>query len=672
METKGSSLKSHFPTNLLLDSGSEELLHTLIRRRLPFVILDTRTADTIVFASDAFLSTTEYPAAEVIGQSCAFLQGPERRPDTCQRMRQAFQCGQAMEEAIQFCTKSGQRYSCSLSLSPIKHQEQPITHYLAVQKHIIMADCYVRSDSSEGLSDVGENFCESRSPCSVQSGAHYFKPKPPVLTPSHQRRMPRQPFSKPHPPLFPKPLLADGAEPAEAQELPTQRPARPTVDGAVAGGCGEPSSSPPHDLKAMEKELREKEQALCALRDTMEQRRQFMNYIFHEVRQPFSVLMLGLQHVAASCQSVLEQLASSGNQHLVPAVDGILDTAKELTEASESMHRILNDFLMMEKLQEGKLAVESAFHDVQDIITSARKQTACLFNEKQIAVHVTVDEELRGMQAAYDKCRLQQVMLNLLTNAAKFTPQGGDVHLHMECTQPPTETAVDVEVRVADSGVGIPDAVQRQLFQPFVQFRAGELQGGGGTGLGLAITKGLIEAHGGSLGVRSTVGHGAEFWFRLKLERSPASPPVLDRPSSLNLDDVSTASFSSVPDSSTADVLVVDDQPLFQKYMQASLRRMALRVALAASAEEVLERYAQGERWRLIFSDCTMGVTSGPAMTQALLAMGCASPIIGVSGDAGNVEEFLAAGACHVCTKPVKQEDLQQCIALFLQPTGDQ
>eukprot|EP00667_Euglena_gracilis_P001401 EG_transcript_1400 len=428
-------------------------------------------------------------------------------------------------------------------------------------------------------------------------------------------------------------------------------------------------------LKAIEEALQEKEHSLQALKLTMEHRKQFMNYIFHEVRQPFSVLMLGLRHITASCQSVLEKVAAADVQ---AEVRDILITTEELTQAGESMHRILNDVLSLEKLQEGKMVIERGLVEVEAIIGNAHKQTACLFQEKGITVEVTVDEQLRGLQAAYDKCRLQQVMLNLLTNAHKFTPRGGNVHLYMECTRPPTADEVELQVRVVDNGVGISKEAQQQLFKPYVQLRAGELQEGGGTGLGLAITKGIVEAHGGTLGVRAAPGEGAEFWFRLPLRRhaerrgsSAPTPPRTSpqwrqsprerapRPSSCN---------SSFDSACAADVLVVDDQALIRKYMSAALQRLHLTVTVAASGEEVVERYTRGERWRLIFSDCTMGELSGPAMTRQLLAMGCTSPIVGITGNVhmADVNDFLAAGARQVCTKPVRVDLLAQCTEEYL------
>jgi len=269
-------------------------------------------------------------------------------------------------------------------------------------------------------------------------------------------------------------------------------------------------------LKTIEEALQEKEHSLQALKMTMEHRKQFMNYIFHEVRQPFSVLTLGLQHIITSCEGIMSSLGPAADHLREPVMD-IAATTRELITAGEAMHRILNDVLTLEKLQEGKMAIELSPNRVEDILANAQKQTACLFGEKDIVVEATVDEQLRGLQAAYDRCRLQQVMLNLLTNAQKFTPRGGRVTISLQCAQPVTDDAVEVEVRVTDDGVGISKAAQQQLFKPYVQLRAGELQEGGGTGLGLAITKGIIEAHGGTLGVDSAPDCGASFWFRLRL-----------------------------------------------------------------------------------------------------------------------------------------------------------
>ena len=170
------------------------------------------------------------------------------------------------------------------------------------------------------------------------------------------------------------------------------------------------------------------------LKAKLESKRNYINYIFHEVRQPFTILSLGLEHIQTVCNT------ATGPDHGTVICE-VRETLQELIDASKSMSRILDDVLILEKLQAMKMKVETAPHQINDILHYAKLHTSRLFEAKDIQVHTHVAEDLDNVVAHYDHCRIAQVMFNFLTNAAKFTSRGGNVRLHLQHVQPGEDDA---------------------------------------------------------------------------------------------------------------------------------------------------------------------------------------------------------------------------------------
>ncbi|MDE2157859.1 MAG: hybrid sensor histidine kinase/response regulator, partial [Burkholderiales bacterium] len=224
--------------------------------------------------------------------------------------------------------------------------------------------------------------------------------------------------------------------------------------------------------------------------------------VTHEMRNPINGV-IGLTSLL-----MLSQLDETQRRQL-----------KLAKTAAQMLLALCNDVLDLAKIEAGKFELQCAPVDVAAALREAAAVFKPMADQKGLAFTLCIDAAL-PRPLVCDRQRLQQVVLNLLGNAIKFTA-AGSVGLQAGW-QPAGEGAGTLTVEVADTGVGIDAAGQARLFQEFVQTEAGRAQGQGGTGLGLAMCRSLLELMGGGIAVDSEPGQGSRFRFTLPLARSQA------------------------------------------------------------------------------------------------------------------------------------------------------
>jgi PAS domain S-box-containing protein len=223
---------------------------------------------------------------------------------------------------------------------------------------------------------------------------------------------------------------------------------------------------------------------------------EFVALVSHELRTPLT-----------SIRGYLELIREGKAGRTTKRQENFLDV---MNRNSERLLRLVSDLLFVAQAESGKVALELEALDLSDLARDAVDTTRPLAAKKAIALNLEADDELR---VSADRARLVQLLDNLLSNALKFTPEGGRVDVLLSA-----ENGHAV-LEVADSGIGIPRAEQGRLFERFYRASTATAQAVPGTGLGLAIAKAIVEAHGGRIDVESDEGAGARFRVELPVRQ---------------------------------------------------------------------------------------------------------------------------------------------------------
>lgn len=333
--------------------------------------------------------------------------------------------------------------------------------------------------------------------------------------------------------------------------------------------------------------------------------------------------------------------------------------------SSQTLLALINDILDLSKIEAGKLSVECLVFDLGYLVEqSILFYTPCA-QGKGLRLILEID---RGLPAKLmgDPSRIRQILANLLGNAIKFTHSGAVTVTvkHLEGG----DGSARISIRVADTGIGMTDEQQGQLFQPFSQGDASITRRYGGTGLGLAISHRLVELMNGSISVESAAGMGSRFTILLCLKEAvsdeallPASPVE-----SLNL-----STRSSMPElENTLPVqlrmLVVDDNEINRKLSTILLHQWDIAVDEAVDGVAAVEACGR-QHYDLILMDVHMPVMDGVEATRRIRTLqegGKSTPVVALTANAlnGDRERYLAAGLDDYLEKPLSEEALRKAI----------
>ncbi|MEZ8073208.1 ATP-binding protein, partial [Vibrio sp. 5S239] len=256
-----------------------------------------------------------------------------------------------------------------------------------------------------------------------------------------------------------------------------------------------------------------------------------------------------------------------------------------------------------------------------------------------------------------DQVRLNQIMFNLLSNALKFTHQGG-ISVGFEIDSIFNSDKASLIVRVKDSGIGIDDSKIEAVFEPFVQAEETTTREYGGTGLGLTIVKNLVDMLKGDIHVRSIKGQGSEFIIEIPIELH--SEPSLDSKQRPKMEPQTLFDRS-------LEVLLVEDNHTNAFIAQAFCKKYGMVVTWAKDGLEALEM-AKANKFDLILMDNQLPNLGGVETTQQLRSeIGIRTPIYACTADTqkSTRDRFFGAGANYVIVKPIKEDTLHQAFVHF-------
>ena len=431
-------------------------------------------------------------------------------------------------------------------------------------------------------------------------------------------------------------------------------------------------------LQTMAEDLREASQRAKA---ASQAKSEFLANMSHEIRTPMNGV-IGMTDLA------LERATD-------PAQRDYLNT---VVSSAQSLMVILNEILDFSKIEAGQLTIEQIPFDLGQLLSDTLASLDARTRLKGLALDLELPPELPGLMMG-DPGRIRQVLTNLCDNAIKFTQVGGlTVRLNITNSR---RGEFEAQISVSDTGVGIPAAKQKLIFEAFSQADASTTRQYGGTGLGLTICARLVELMGGRIWVDSELDKGSTFHFIVKLQPAdvaavtgfanaiaepsvqaagapaaqPDSPPIEAVPETAVLPpkatavDIAPAPSPPAPASRTLRILLVEDHPVNQILATTLLKKWGHTVVLADNGQKAVDLFPTSH-WDLVLMDMQMPVMGGLEATALIRSNEPSShrtPIIAVTANAmeADREACLKAGMDDFLSKPFNSAALQTLLTKY-------
>ena len=357
----------------------------------------------------------------------------------------------------------------------------------------------------------------------------------------------------------------------------------------------------------------------------------FLSNMSHEMRTPMNAI-IGMTAIAKSADELARK-------------DYCL---KKIEDASTHLLSVINDILDMSKIEANKFELSIEKFNFERVLQKVANVIVFRVDEKHQNFTVHIDKNI-PLHLIGDDQRITQVITNLMSNAVKFTPEGGNIRLNA-CLLEENDNICTIKVEVTDSGIGISPEQQVRLFTSFVQADSSTNRKFGGTGLGLAISKHIIEMMNGKIWIQSELGKGSTFAFTIKAER------VAEVGGGLLEQGVNWANMS---------VLVVDDAVETREYFADIMQRFGSGCDVAASGEEACELIDKHGPYNLYFVDWRMQGMDGIELARRINSSGVSkSVVIMISASEWDEieDDARGAGISRFLSKPLFPSSIADCI----------
>jgi len=409
-----------------------------------------------------------------------------------------------------------------------------------------------------------------------------------------------------------------------------------------------------NDFNSMTEELasthKKLEEALKEAKAASDAKSNFLSHMSHEIRTPMNSIV-GFSELAMD-----DEVPVKTKEYLL-----------KIQESSQWLLQILNNILDISKIESGKMELEKVPFDLRELFAACRTIVMPKAVEKGLTLHFYAEPSINKRRLLGDPTRLRQALLNLMTNAIKFT-DAGIVKLSTE-VKDKGEKTLAILFEVKDSGIGMTEEQKGRIFDPYTQAEAGTTRKYGGTGLGLSITKNIVEMMGGTLVVESAPGAGSKFSFTLTFDTLELSNEDIAK-KEMALNNIERPIFEG-------EVLLCEDMVMNQQIICEHLAKVGIKTVVAENGkigvEMVQSRMEKGEKqFDLIFMDMRMPVMDGIEAAEKILELNTGVPIVAMTANIMSNEKdlYVKSGMSDCLGKPFTSQELWHCLMRYFTPKG--
>ena len=422
-------------------------------------------------------------------------------------------------------------------------------------------------------------------------------------------------------------------------------------------------------IKLQSEKLRSQQDELIAQKERAEEANKskstFLSNMSHDIRTPMNAIV-GYLNLAKDLHKVCEACPLYLNEPCKDNIpDRMFDFLKKIDASSQHLLALINDVLEMSRIESGKMELELDGMNIVTALDEVHDMFATQMAGKKISFSVDTSE-VPDKFVICDKNRLNRVLLNLLSNAYKFTPEGGNISVKLKQVSEVRDVFADYELRVKDSGIGMTPEFAAKVFEAFERERNSTVSKIQGTGLGMAITKSIVDLMGGDIKVITAPGEGTEFVIDITFELAEDMQDELDSENE--------QAAGKVIDFTNKKLLLVDDIELNREIAKMLLESEGFIVDTASDGKEAVEKIAAAKAgdYDAVLMDIQMPIMNGYEAAKKIRKLEKSElanvPIIAMTANAfsEDVKNALDAGMNAHIAKPIDVPKMMETLAKIL------
>ncbi|MBR3961021.1 MAG: response regulator [Clostridia bacterium] len=419
-------------------------------------------------------------------------------------------------------------------------------------------------------------------------------------------------------------------------------------------------------IKLQGEELKQRQAELIAEKERAEEANKakstFLSNMSHDIRTPMNAIV-GYLNLAKDLHKICEACPLYLNKPCKDDVpDKMFDFLKKIDASSQHLLALINDVLEMSRIESGKMELELDGMNIVTALDEVHDMFATQMAGKKI--NFSVDSSaVRDKFVICDKNRLNRVLLNLLSNAYKFTPEGGEISVTLKQISEVRDVFADYELRVKDSGIGMTPEFAAKVFEAFERERTSTVSKIQGTGLGMAITKSIVDLMGGTIKVITAPGEGTEFIIEITFELAEdMQEEIIDE------------ATAQVVDFTNKKLLLVDDIEVNREIAKMLLESEGFIVDTASDGSEAVKKVAESAAgdYDAVLMDIQMPIMNGYEAAREIRKLDnkrlASVPIIAMTANAfsEDVKNALDAGMNGHIAKPIDVPKMMETLAKIL------